>query len=155
RAHLYGYAYYGEETQRVPLDERNRDVAALPFVIGVAGSRNDFDTHYAERGNVNRDVTVELVTPAFFSVLQVQPLHGRLLGPTDMDAPGSPIVVSDRVWEALFADKEWFANASITVDGEPHTIIGVVADLGRTGVYQLAPSDALFGVERNVFRVRP
>src|SRR5436190_350276 len=155
REHLYRYAFYGEQTQRVTQQERNRDVAAMPFVIGAAGSQLNFETHIAEHGRNFREVMLEDVTPTFFNVAQVQPMHGRLLGQSDLDAAGSPVVVSDRVWEALFPDSGWVNGASISVDGEPHAVVGVVADMGRVGVWRLFPSDALLEAPITTVRVRP
>jgi predicted permease len=154
--HLYSYAYYGEGIERVPQQERNRDVASLPFVTGAAGSRSDFlNSHFAERGRNSRDVRIENVTPTFFSVLQVEPLYGRLLGPSDVDAAGSPVVISDRLWEALFPGEEWCGNESVDLDGEPHTVVGVVANLGNAGVWLPFPGNALADAAITELRVRP
>ncbi|MGE3277047.1 MAG: ADOP family duplicated permease [Vicinamibacterales bacterium] len=53
---------------------------------------------------------------------------GRLIGPGD-DAPGAPrvVVLSHAWWQREFGASPEVLGERITVDGEPHTIVGVMA----------------------------
>jgi predicted permease len=67
------------------------------------------------------------VTGEFFSVLGVAPAYGRALRPED-DKPGAPhvVVVSHQLWRDRLSADPGIVGNSITLDGTPHTIIGVM-----------------------------
>src|SRR5262249_34104265 len=67
------------------------------------------------------------VSANFFSVLGSEPARGR----TFDDAEGKPgaaavAVISHRLWERRFGSDPKLVGKSITVAGEPHTVIGVM-----------------------------
>jgi putative ABC transport system permease protein len=69
----------------------------------------------------------ETVTWNYFSVLSASPAAGRVLLPED-DKPLGPkvIVVSDALWRRRFNADPDIVGRSLTLDGEPWTVIGVM-----------------------------
>jgi putative ABC transport system permease protein len=67
------------------------------------------------------------VSPNFFDTLGVSPARGRafLTGAAAPDDDGSAIV-SDRLWRTSFKADTAIVGQSITIDGVPHTVIGVL-----------------------------
>ena len=67
------------------------------------------------------------VNRAFFSVLGVEPVQGRSFS-TQEDQPGgdSVMLLSHRVWESQFGADPKAVGKSITLEGKPFTILGVM-----------------------------
>ncbi|MCU1252916.1 MAG: efflux pump, inner rane subunit, partial [Edaphobacter sp.] len=67
------------------------------------------------------------VSPEFFSALGIQPLHGRVFLPEENN-PGRnhEVILSYKFWQAHYASDPNAVGKSINLDGEPHTIIGVM-----------------------------
>jgi len=85
-----------------------------------------------------------LVSGRYFSVLGVQPLAGRLIGPED-DIPGggNAVAVLDyRYWREKLGGDMDILNQTVKVNGQPFTVVGVSAP-GFTGT--------TVGNEPNVF----
>lgn len=68
-----------------------------------------------------------MVTGGFFDLLGVQAQLGRLIVPND-DRKGEPdrIVVSDRIWRRFLNADPQAIGRSLTLDGKPYTVIGVL-----------------------------
>jgi predicted permease len=88
--------------------------------------------HYAApvhltSGGTTEDVSGNLVSGTFFSVLGVRPAVGRLFTAEDDVAPGRhPIVVlSHGFWESRFAKAPDIVGRTLLVNGEPMTVVGV------------------------------
>jgi putative ABC transport system permease protein len=89
------------------------------------------------------------VTANFFSVLGVEPILGRTFQPGE-DKPGAPQVVllTYGMWQRRFGGDPGIVGQSLTFNGEPYTVVGVLpasfqfalrqADLWRT--YQPTPN---------------
>jgi putative ABC transport system permease protein len=71
--------------------------------------------------------SVILVTPNTLSFLGVPPLHGRHFGPADA-APDAPrvAVMSYRFWMTRFGGDPAMVGRSVTLNGEPRTIVGIM-----------------------------
>ena len=67
------------------------------------------------------------VTGEFFSVLGVSPALGRPLRPED-DRAGVPdvVVISHQLWRDRLSANPAVVGESITLDGKPRTIVGVM-----------------------------
>ena len=67
------------------------------------------------------------VTGEFFSLLGVAPAFGRALR-LDDDRPGAPnvVVISHRFWLDRLSGTRDVIGQSMTLDGKPHTIVGVM-----------------------------
>ena len=100
---------------------RSRQLEAVAAMSSV----ND-ETILTGRGDP-MSVEGRWVTGDFFSVLGVAPAFGRALAPDD-DRPGAPavVVISDRFWRDRLSAGRDIVGQSLTLDGKPHTIVGVM-----------------------------
>jgi putative ABC transport system permease protein len=66
-------------------------------------------------------------TASFFDVLGVQPLAGRVYGEAE-EVPGKDrvVVISHGLWQRRFAGASDVAGRTVTLNGQPHEIIGVM-----------------------------
>ncbi|MGA2569637.1 MAG: ABC transporter permease [Terracidiphilus sp.] len=73
------------------------------------------------------EVQAALVSPNFFTVLQAQPLLGRVFAQTDSE-PGQDgvAVLSYGFWKREFASDPGVAGRSLELNGRKYTIVGVV-----------------------------
>jgi predicted permease len=68
------------------------------------------------------------VSANFFSVLGSEPVRGRTFQDGEGKAGAAPVaVISHRLWQKRFGSNPNIVGTSITVAGEPHTVIGVMA----------------------------
>jgi putative ABC transport system permease protein len=67
------------------------------------------------------------ITANMFPMLGIQPILGRQIRPEE-DTPGGPRVVllSHGVWQRRYASDPSVVGRAITVNGNPHTVIGVM-----------------------------
>jgi predicted permease len=67
------------------------------------------------------------VSANFFSVLRVQPIHGRLFRPEE-DHPGRnhEVILSYKLWQSRYGSDPNVLGRSIDLDGEPYVIVGVM-----------------------------
>ena len=67
------------------------------------------------------------VSADFFSVLGVQPLHGRVFLPEE-DRPGSnhEVILSYKLWQSRYGSDPNVIGRSINLDGDPYVIVGVM-----------------------------
>jgi putative ABC transport system permease protein len=65
---------------------------------------------------------------SLFEIIGERPVLGRSFRPDD-DRPGAPpvILLSDHVWRTRYASDPGVIDRAILVNGQPHTIIGVMA----------------------------
>ena len=68
------------------------------------------------------------VTANFFDVLRVTPIVGRTFRPED-DGPSPRVVLlGEAVWRRRFGSDPSIVGRSVRLNGEPYTVVGVVAD---------------------------
>lgn len=86
------------------------------------------------------------VTSEFFAMLGSPIGHGRAFA-ADEHQWGAPhvIVISHELWQTLFAGNRDALGATVTIAGEPHTIVGITKP-GFTGA-DVAPVDLYLPVE--------
>lgn len=74
-------------------------------------------------------ITACRVSARFFAVLGVSPVRGRLFTDGD-DVPGRPLtaVITRASWSRRFASDPAIVGTSLTVGGQPYTVIGVAPD---------------------------
>jgi len=79
-------------------------------------------------GRTSERVWGELVAANYFSMLGIEPVMGRLFQPDDDRAEGaSPVVVvSQSFWQSRFGDDSSIDGKTLTINGNPFTIVGVV-----------------------------
>jgi len=72
-------------------------------------------------------VAVGRVTPNFFATLGVQPQLGRFFAEDEGRPEGKPVVMlSDSLWRTRYGGDRGIVGQTITLDGIPHTVIGVL-----------------------------
>jgi predicted permease len=80
-----------------------------------------------------RQIRVTWVTEDFFRVLGVHPVLGRPIQPSDADgASGNVLVLGERLWRAAFNGDRRVVGRSVTLNGQPYEIVGVMPD--QTGI---------------------
>ena len=117
--------------------------ANLELDLAPAGRREPVDATY--------------VSGRMFDVLGVAPLRGRLLQPADDRPDGNArvAVISYRFWQRRFAGADSAVGATLTVDRQPFTVVGVMSpdfngpDVGRIDdvVIPFAAEPILRGVD--------
>lgn len=96
---------------------------------GVAAFQISIPFNVIFPGNANakaQRIFGQLVSPDYFSVLGVQPQHGRLLSP-ELEHPGDPpvVVISDRFWRDHLNSSPDAVGQTIRLNGQPATIVGI------------------------------
>lgn len=100
-------------------DLRDRDWTTVSAVAGVA--RNAFD--WQRNGELSR-VTGISVSPEFFDITGVRPLHGRIISD---DPEALEVVLTDDLWiRAYGADPSVVGRETMMLNGEPYSVVGVV-----------------------------
>jgi predicted permease len=72
-------------------------------------------------------ISASPVTAGFFSVLGVDPIHGRVFRPEENN-PGQDheVVLGYKFWQTHYAADPTAVGKTINLDGEPYTIVGVM-----------------------------
>jgi predicted permease len=83
--------------------------------------------HLSRDGHPPERVTGSAVTGNFFEAMGIQPEVGRLLAASDDRAPGSDAVavLSHGLWSTSFGSDPQVIGASVRINGQPFTIVGV------------------------------
>jgi putative ABC transport system permease protein len=76
----------------------------------------------------------QTVTSGFFEVLGVRPVAGRTFLPSDESMQADVVVFSERLWRTRFAADPALVGRTLTLDGRPFTVIGIVPES-----FQFAP----------------
>jgi putative ABC transport system permease protein len=99
------------------------------------------------------DITTQVVTSDFFSLLDVRPLLGRTFTPDDGKRGAAPVVIlSENLWRSRFGADPKILGKSVTLEKRPFTVVGVMPasfrpppfDEGRSTWIPLV-QDPLFG----------
>lgn len=155
---LYALRFYGDYRMRIPRSEKNVALRALGFHQAMAGQRALPASQLAERGRRLREVQVLTITPDYFAVVRPTRYMGRLIDGRDIEAASHPVVVSERLWKALFPEREAFEPGSVRIDGTPRTVVGVLPYQSTfpgtsTDVWQLASAAAVDSIPLSLVRL--
>jgi putative ABC transport system permease protein len=71
-------------------------------------------------------VECSAVSQNFFPTLGLAPVAGRFFNEADMQPGVNSVIISANIWKDRFSSDPAVVGKSITLDGEPHTIVGVV-----------------------------
>ena len=85
----------------------------------------DEGTALLRAGNAVERVRQMSVAPDFFDLLGVRAAVGRTLSVADFNRGAPGVVLADGFWKRVFASNPAAVGRSVTVDGVPHTIVGV------------------------------
>jgi putative ABC transport system permease protein len=115
---------WGQTTFAVPdfvdLRDRSRSMDLAANHGGTFTLSGDFE---AER------LSGFYVTPGFFGVLGVQPAQGRAFT-VDEGTPGNEqvVIISHGLWERRFGGDPDLVGSSVLLDGNPHTVVGIMPE---------------------------
>ncbi len=78
-------------------------------------------------GDVPERVAGALVSPSVFSLLGVEPIRGRFFA-KDEGAEGRDdvVLISARLWERRFNSNPTIVGSKISLNGRPHTVVGIM-----------------------------
>ncbi len=119
---IFPYDFYQRLEQRQTFFEGITSFASFPTMVSVRlGSTGN--------GPATQAIT-HLVSGTFFSLLGADPQFGRPIAPSDTDAPGrSPVaVISHRYWQQALAADPSVIGRTLTINGAPFTIVGVMPE---------------------------
>jgi putative ABC transport system permease protein len=69
------------------------------------------------------------VTGTFFEVLGVRALQGRVINAADVDQRADlSVVISEPLWRRVFGARPSTIGVNITINGAPHTVVGVIPE---------------------------
>jgi putative ABC transport system permease protein len=116
---------------------------AFASVAGIAGGGR---TLTGSGGEATR-IPGQAVTWQFFDVLGITPIAGATFTADDTANRRSLVVLSERLWRTRFGGDPSIVGRRITLDGEPHTVVGVVP----ASFQILFPADlwTLFSIRRS------
>ena len=78
-------------------------------------------------GDAPEQVQGVMASANYLSVLQVQPLYGRYFSAEEDRAGGADVVlISYNFWQRRFQGSQEALGQTLTLDGRPHTIIGIL-----------------------------
>lgn len=82
-----------------------------------------------------------LASASLFTLWNLGPVHGRVLQPED-DRPGAPrvLLLSHGFWSRQFASDPGIVGRTLSLDGEPHVVVGVLTpriEIGTLGEIDL------------------
>ncbi len=98
----------------------------MPAFSGIA-ARDDLPVGVTADHTTSR-LWAEVVSGNYFDLFGVRPIAGRVITDAD-ERPGAPLVavLSEPTWRNLFAGDPAVVGKTVRVNGEPATIVGVVA----------------------------
>jgi putative ABC transport system permease protein len=154
------------ETDRV--QGTDREGASLPDYLDVRERCKSFaelaayrrsDLTLQAEGDPER-LSAARVTASFFKVLGLEPAIGRgLLAAEEQPGRDRVALLSDGLWRRRFGGDPGAVGKTLTLDGEPYTVVGVMppqaslpADSAELWV-PLAPPPDRYGRGQHVFRV--
>ncbi len=114
--------FFGNPAHSVPLMLDWRDRTSSFASIGGVWDRE------ADLTGDGEPLTIRLgmVTREFFSILGARAGRGRLFAPDEFAGMPAVVVVSNRLWQSRWGGDPDVIGKSITVDGVPLTVVGVL-----------------------------
>jgi len=158
---LYWIRFYGDYKWRVDAPTRDAVLSSGTHTyesvtrveLAIFAQQIQHDGHFSEG-------VVQAVAWNYFDVLGARPLAGRTFIASDETPDGSAIVVDETVATQLFPDGGSPVGATVTINHEPRTIVGVVSDFTRLPgeiavAWQVAPRKLRGGLFQRLIRLRP
>jgi putative ABC transport system permease protein len=71
-------------------------------------------------------VSASIATVNFFSTLGIQPFLGRAFLADEEHGAHDVVIISHRLWQQRFGEHRSIVGTTVTIDGRPHTIVGVL-----------------------------
>jgi predicted permease len=90
------------------------------------------------------------VSAGYFKVLRVQPLLGRTFNDQEDRIGGPPVVLlGENLWRRTFAADPTIVGEIVTLNNEPHTVIGVIPEHVGVGVIARLYNDLFLPIGQN------
>jgi predicted permease len=88
-------------------------------------------------------VPASVVSGSYFSVVGAEPQLGRVLAPSDMDAPdrSAVAVISYHFWQHFLSSDGGIVGKTIAINSTPFTIVGVMPEAFHGIKFELEPPD--------------
>jgi predicted permease len=101
--------------------EQTHTFGSMAAISGRSGTLTD------GRGDAEK-ISGQSVSPNFFDLLGIQPIAGRTFRAEDATATDQPHVVmlSERLWQRRFGGDPTLVGRTITIDGDPLLVVGIV-----------------------------
>jgi len=124
----------GVGTNPISVGDYN-DMRTATAFSGTAAYSGRLSQMNLTTGAEPRQVAVAHVTPAFFTVLGVQPLEGRTFLPSDEGSGHALLVLNARTWQTMFGGDPGVVGRVVRLDGEPVEIVGIVPSTAGLGTH--------------------
>ena len=92
-------------------------------------ARSPFGSAVISGGDRPERVPASIATANFFSTLGVTPILGRAFRPDEEQGDHDVVIISNALWQQRFGQNPGIVGTSVTIDGRPHTIVGVLPPL--------------------------
>jgi len=129
------------------------DFQARSRALSALGALSGFEANLTPPHGEPTRLAALAVTHELLPMLGVRPLAGRAFAAGE-DEPGAPdlVLISERLWERLFAREEGTVGGTLLLDDRPRTIVGIVPSGADFGVLQILGAAAYSRgfAERNV-----
>jgi putative ABC transport system permease protein len=102
------------------------DYRAQTRSLAALAARTPFGTAVLSSGDDPERVTAPHVTANFFSTLGVRPLLGRTFRSDEEEGEHKVVNLSYGLWQRRFSADPRVIGTATAIDGEPHTIVGVM-----------------------------
>ena len=114
---------------------------SLPDINDLRSQSKSFSAvvpfEYATVDLTGRDAPQQLdaanVPVDFFSMLGLRPLYGRTFLPSEMqEGADREAILSGTLWRTTFGSDPRIVGKSVTLDGKPYTVVGVMPEMPKT-----------------------
>jgi putative ABC transport system permease protein len=125
--YIFGAFKGGDQASISPpdfLDYRERQT-----VFSSLAARTVFGGAVISGGDRPERVPASIATANFFSTLGVQPVLGRAFRPDEEQGAHDVAIISHGLWQQRFGENPAVVGTSVTIDGRPHIIVGVLPAL--------------------------
>lgn len=106
------------------LDYRERQT-----VFSSLAARTVFGSAVIGGGDGPEHVPASIATANFFSTLGVQPILGRAFRPDEEQGAHDVVIISHGLWQQRFGENHGVLGTSVSIDGRPHTVVGILPPL--------------------------
>jgi putative ABC transport system permease protein len=125
--YVYGAFRGGNQASISPpdfLDYRERQTVFSSFA-----ARTIFGSAVISGGDRPERVPRSIATANFLATLGIQPILGRTFRPDEEHGNHDVVIISSGLWQQRFGQSPDVLGTSITIDGRPRTIVGVLPPL--------------------------
>ena len=122
---IYALTIWGDYKHTVDDATRRALVLSSPAIEAVSYQSTAWGGAAIEYGGRYAQASEDVVDPNLFQVLGTRPLRGRALVEADAHADSPPVMISDRLADALSPDSDFPIGATILVNGVRRPVIGI------------------------------